>query len=245
MYPVLYDREIRHTDAQLERLFDRLSEAGQLENTIVVVTADHGEAFLEHDYIGHGSDVHEETTHVPLYFVGPGIEAGRRIDVPVGLIDLMPTLLDLVGVALPDATLMGRSLAPLLRGADDGAALARRPIVSEAWHPTASGRRGAEAIVPPTLAVRRGPHKLIRYKGPEGARYAFYDLSSDPREQRDRFAEGGAEVDALRAIADAYEAQSAALAARLGLPPLVTEAPDVEDMDPQRLEALRALGYVE
>ena len=120
-----------------------------------------------------------------------------------------------------------------------------RAIVSEAWHPVATGRRGPERIHPPVLAVRRGDLKLVRRKTPCGARYELYDLASDPKEQRNRYADNDPASIELRKIADAYESSSATIARQLGLPPLETDDPDPADVDPDRLEALRALGYVD
>ena len=86
------------------------------------MTADHGEAFLEHGSIEHGAKLQEEVVHVPLLFWGPGIPAGRRIGVPVAHVDLLPTLLDLLGIARP-GWLEGRSLAGVLRGSEPEATL--------------------------------------------------------------------------------------------------------------------------
>src|SRR5206468_9772239 len=71
--PVLYDREIRFADDELRRLFAALEADGRLAHTLVVLTSDHGEEFLEHGYIGHGATLPDEVLRVPLPFLGPGI----------------------------------------------------------------------------------------------------------------------------------------------------------------------------
>ncbi len=243
-YPVLYDREIRYLDSELEKLLRDLDTAGDLDDTLVVITADHGEAFLEHSFVGHGSDVHQETVHIPLFVLGPGIEGGRRIRVPVGLGDLMPTLLEWLEIPAPDE-LMGRSFASLLGAGAEADYGAGNTIVSEAWHHMGEAADGKQEIIPPTLAVRRGRHKLIRYKTDGEPRYEFYDLLSDPAEERDLFDLQLPVVRGLKAVADGYEQDSSVIARRLGVPPLERDAPTTQDIDPDRLEALRALGYVE
>ncbi|MFN8641707.1 MAG: sulfatase-like hydrolase/transferase [Candidatus Binatia bacterium] len=87
-----------------------------LEHTLLIVTADHGEELLEHGMFGHGFNLFNTTVHVPLVVAGPGIPAGRVVDQNVSLVDLAPTILDLVGLP-PERRFGGRSLVPLLRDA--------------------------------------------------------------------------------------------------------------------------------
>ena len=94
----LYDAEIAHVDAELGRLFDRLRAAGEWEETLVIVCADHGELHGEHDLYGHEFCLYDPLVNVPLVIDGPGIEAGRREET-VELVDLYHTVLDALGVA--------------------------------------------------------------------------------------------------------------------------------------------------
>lgn len=110
----LYDAEIRYTDRQIGRVLDTLEKQGILDDTIVVITADHGEAFGEHDRFGHHPYPYDELVRVPLAIAGPGVES-TTVDQQVSLIDLPPTVLDLVGAETPDA-MEGRSFAPALSG---------------------------------------------------------------------------------------------------------------------------------
>jgi arylsulfatase A-like enzyme len=110
----LYDAEIRYMDHHLGRLLDAMEQRGVLEDTVVSVTADHGEAFGEHGRFGHHPHLYDELLHVPLVFDGPRIE-DRAIDQQVSLVDMGPTYYDLVGVESPEQT-QGRSLEPLLHG---------------------------------------------------------------------------------------------------------------------------------
>ncbi len=245
-HPVLYDREIRRVDDALRGLFASMEAMGLLENTLVIVTSDHGEAFLEHGLVGHGSDVYEEAVHIPLLVAGPGVAAGRRVSEPVGLIDIAPTVLDWLGVPRPPE-LMGRSLAPFLRDADVSpeAVYAGRALVSEAWHPWGGAPEERGEIEAPVIGVRVGHTKLIRTKWPSGPTYEYYDLAQDPRESQDRFDARDPQIAALVQIADAYEAEQAEIVRARALPPLETGRASAEDVAPDRIEALKALGYIE
>lgn len=111
-----YDDGCRWVDDNVERTMRLLAERGLLENTLVVITSDHGEAFGEHDTLGHGHHLHTEVARIPLLFQGPGPFATPQvIDEPVGLIDVFPTFFDWAGIE-PPASSEGRSLLPLLAG---------------------------------------------------------------------------------------------------------------------------------
>jgi len=125
----LYDSEVAYTDHFLGKLLSLLEENGFLEDTIVVIHADHGDSFGEHGNVAHGGSLFDEVVHVPLIMYVPGMTP-RRIDDPVGLIDVMPTLLDLLGVPDP-GRLQGRTLRGLLEGAEAPA----RPVFFESNYP--------------------------------------------------------------------------------------------------------------
>ncbi len=132
----MYDSGIAYTDAQLSRLFERLDALGLSRRTLVVLTSDHGESLGERDLVGH-SHLYDTDLRVPLVIALPGCaNAGRRVASQVRSIDLVPTLLELLG--LPSAEgLDGVSLAPLLAGRGAAPAAAR-----EAWSYAASTNRG-------------------------------------------------------------------------------------------------------
>jgi len=155
-----YDRCIREVDHYVGELLQTLDELGLADRTLVVLTSDHGEAFGEHVVIGHGFSYHQEAVHVPLVFRGPGVVGGRRIPTPVSLVDVMPTILDLLGLPAP-ADIQGRSLRDALAGRE----VARRPVFFQ-WI-------GADHV-----GMRSGPAKLVRV----GSTFQTYDLSKDPDE---------------------------------------------------------------
>jgi hypothetical protein len=111
-----YDGEIRWLDEQIRRLYEGLHRL-RGHKPLFVVAADHGEAFLEHGFYAHGDSVHAELVHVPLLFSWPGVLESARIEQPVRNIDIMPTMLDLLGVAVP-TTIAGMSLRPVIDGVE-------------------------------------------------------------------------------------------------------------------------------
>jgi len=240
----LYDGEIRYLDAELDRLLVELERLGLDDNTYVVVTSDHGEEFAEHGGRYHSSQVYDEVLRVPLLITGPGLPAGGvRRSGPVALIDLLPTLLDLLGVARTTAPLPphGMSVANHLK---TGAQLDERTLFAEARGLLRWTYDGFDKDwLRPTYAALRWPAKLIRQRTAEGPSYALYDLDGDPAERDDRLSESprpdGAE--ALIAEVERYaadcEAQQAALRQMF--------TADAGSIDADREEKLRALGYIE
>ncbi|GEM_PF-136734 len=115
--PGSYDGEVAYLDRQVGRLLSALEERGDLEDTVVMVVADHGEGLGDHHEIEHGYLLNEEVLHVPWIMAGPGITRGHRAPALVSLEDLAPTALALLHQpALTEPTLLGRSLSPALQG---------------------------------------------------------------------------------------------------------------------------------
>jgi arylsulfatase A-like enzyme/Tfp pilus assembly protein PilF len=166
-----YDGEVAYTDALVDRLDQALVRLDLARDTLLVVTSDHGEGLGEHDETLHGFFVYQTTLAVPLLFRGPGIAPNRRIDETVGLVDLLPTVLDLVGVAIPpELKPAGASLASALGGGP----------------PPPPRAQYAESLVPllhfgwsDLRVLRDGRWKYILAPRPE-----LYDLATDPHEQR-------------------------------------------------------------
>ena len=159
----LYDGEIAYTDAELGRLFEVLAQRGVLDRTLVIVTSDHGEEFKEHGRIGHGTGLFGEQLRVPLIIAGhPAFAPGSRRQELVSLVDLAPTVLDLVGGSPLEGS-VGSSLAGVpSRGA--------RVVFAE------SVREGRELRM-----AQSDTHKLIRAVA--GDPQFFFELASDPAEQ--------------------------------------------------------------
>jgi len=111
----LYDGEIRWVDEHIGRILGVVDELGLAGRTAVIVTADHGDEFFEHGGKGHQRTLYREVVQVPLLVRVPGVTAGQVVDRPVSLVDIMPTVLDLLGARGP-AGLNGSSLVPLMTG---------------------------------------------------------------------------------------------------------------------------------
>ena len=241
--PLLYDREIRYADDSVREFVESLRAAGLLEDTLLVVTSDHGEAFLEHGFVAHGANTHREVVHVPLLVSGAGVPPGRRLEHPVPMLDFMPTLLDLMGVEGTGQE-MGRSQAALIEGAPEPAE-SQRAIYSEAWAERAYRAQGFDLIPQPTLALRLGDRKLVRSRAdpedPTRFRYEFYDLAADPLEQNDLYPGDPAAAADLVAMLERYSRAVEGLHEKLGDPAPGSERP----VDPDLEAKLRALGYLE
>ena len=211
-----YDAEIASADAQVGRLVDALRADGRLDDTLVVVVADHGEMLGEHGELTHGFFIYEGATHIPLIIAGPGVPAAVVAD-QVRIVDVMPTALTLLGVPVPKQA-QGANLMPLARGQHLGLV-----AHSESWYPRY--HYGWSEL----RAIQDGRFKLIRAPRPE-----LYDLSTDPREERDRSADSGSRLDVFGRALDEFESKTA----RAGAP----EGPRTIDSEAE--ERLAALGYV-
>lgn len=248
--PRRYDRGVRFVDDSLQSLLGSLEEHGLLASTLVVVTSDHGEAFLEHGQVGHGAQLYAEATHVPLLMAGPGVPSDTRLPGRVAQIDLAPTLLELLD-APPLSDGMGRSFVARLQGdagTDEG-----RPAFSEAWYRSGraispTGRPYAVPHAAPTRAIEWRGHKLIRRRD-EPERDEHYLLEPDPGERHDvaphqlpMLAELRRRLDAH--LRDAEAARDALLRRERALLRGADLARDVTP-DAAQLERLRALGYAD
>ena len=216
-YVSRYDAEIRYVDDRIAELLRALAERGLDRSTYVVLTSDHGEAFLEHGHWDHGATLYENELHVPLVVAGPGLEP-RTVERVVSSVDVFATLLELAGVAAPPSD--GSSLLPLMSDQSDGR-YDREVAVAE----TARKKAGL------ARAVRDQSWKLITSEqGPD----ELFDLDRDPGETRDLLASEPARAAALRA----------ALERELAAHPLARAAPEAA-VEPALDAQLRALGYAE
>ena len=217
-----YDSEIAYVDQHLRLAYEAL---GWAEDTLLVVTADHGEEFWEHGSVEHGRTLFGEVVNVPLLVRFPGGRfGGQRVTAPVSLIDVLPTLREAVGLPRSPQD-MGRSLLPLV----EGRALPERTLFLHLERPEPTGTvrdlRGSLA----------GGLKLIE-GGPAAPQPPqLYDLQRDPLDQDDLAGRQPAGLQALLGRAALFERSARRLAA---------DATEVT-LDPEAQERLRALGYVE
>ncbi len=215
----LYDGEVAFTDLQVGRVLDALEEGGLADDTIVVLFSDHGEEFEDHGMTLHGHTLFGELVRVPLIVRAPGFTP-RRVAGNVGLVDLLPTLIELVGLA-PPPTAGGRSLVPAMRGAT----LPERATLLELHRATR-----------PLSGLVEGPWKLIRATNPPEE--TLFHLGDDPGETADRRASDADVGDRMSARLDAELARSRRRAAGFSAETDVGLLPG----DVQRIEDLGYAG---
>lgn len=162
----------RYLDRELGRLFDGLRERGLWENTVVIVTADHGDEFGEHGHRFHGRTLYEEMVHVPLVMHVPGVER-RVVERPIGQMEVAPTLLELLGVQIPREW-VGRSRVDELR---TGQPAPVEPVFFEVFP---DSNYDAHQV-----GMRLGDMKLI-YRLNQNI-FELYDLAADPGERDNVF----------------------------------------------------------
>ncbi len=217
-----YRGAIAFADMQVGRVLAYLRDRRLADRTIVVIVGDHGESLGEHGEETHGFFVYESSMHVPLIVRAPfsGLAGGRRVAPPVRTVDILPTVLDLLGIAGP-GPIEGKSLVPLLAGdpgepALDGYGEAMYPLYHYGWSEL--------------TALRSDRYKLIDAPRPE-----LYDLERDPGELTNIFKERQSVADAMLRRLRERKAEMARAA---------PAAPTHDDVDPETRAGLAALGYV-
>jgi arylsulfatase A-like enzyme len=235
----MYDGALRYVDDMIGQLVRELGRRGVLEDSILIVTSDHGEEFGDHGGHGHGHTLYDELLHVPL-IVGrsKAFPHTGRIDAPVSQVDLFPTLTELLRLR-PPAPRAGVSFVPLL---GDGAPPAGAPrLLAEMdnrdrphWNaPLDAPDFAAALLVPPLRKYIVRSRAAIAPGSAGGLREELYDLATDPGEQRNLVAPRPA-LDRLRALAVEQVDEARAVAV----------APGTAVMDNITEGRLRALGYV-
>ncbi len=227
-FEALYDGEISYHDDQLVHLQEKLADTGLLEDTLLIVTSDHGEEFFEHGMVGHGHSLYEELIHVPLLIRLPGSDARTPGDGPttaaeVSLADVFPTACELLGIECP-GEVEGESLVTLLKGE-------RAPFPSAEFSEFMGGQR----------AARMGRYKLIL----RGDRMTLFDLKRDPRETADASDLNPIALTAMRDVLGAHLGRfshSPSPKGKKGEKPLHKAKKAV--IDPETEKQLKALGYM-
>jgi len=236
-----YHGDVAAADAALGPLLEPLLAAGDRGRTLVVLTADHGESLGEHGEASHGIFAYEASLRVPFILYQPRLLPPRAVSAPAGHVDLLPTVLDALGLPAPKG-LPGRSLLPVATGRPDAAS--ENPTYFEAL----SGRLNRGWA--PLHGVVRGGMKYVDLPIPE-----LYDLRSDPHEQRNLAGTQTARRDEMRALLAPFLARKEGAERRpedhevrarlrslgyLGGGPARPKESYGEDDDPKRLIALDA-----
>jgi len=231
-YVELYDATVRQVDTRIQRLIDGLKTRGLWENTLLIITADHGEEFGEHGGWAHDQSVYQELLHVPLLIRLPGDEfGGTRVASPARTIDVLPTVFDYLGKSERATDARGRSLLPAMRG-EPG----RQPetvLVGMRINKKKYYRPWKESRGDINIALRRGKWKAIWNVEPDTLE--LYDLERDPQESHDLSAARPKLAAAMREAArTAYD--DCSKRQRRPIPK--------KDFDEETTSILQDLGYV-
>jgi len=219
----LYDASIKYVDANIKRVVDVLRSLNLLQETLVVITADHGEEFGEHGGFFHGQKLYEELIRVPLIFSNPKLD-NLKSDQQVSLLDLAPTICDIFSFDVP-STFQGSSFAGAFEDQDHGS-----PFT---FAESTVKRMGKD--IGRTVSCRSCDGRKVIYNEVStdwtDSQFEFYDLHEDPKETTNRLEENGNSVraaelqDRIRSLVEDSSIE-------------MNDRPDVDDR-------LRSLGYLE
>lgn len=220
-----YDEEILFADAEIGKLVNLLKKTGEFDDTLLIITADHGEEFMDHGFISHSQSLYNELLHIPLILVYPdGWKGGKRITDMVESVDLMPSLLDLVKVpkAASEAArkqISGRSLLPLIdgkRGSDKRISYSS-DFISKQW------------------AAITGGYKYILKDSSCLKKELLFDIKNDFGEHHDLSARETKRLEDFRLIIKSYRDRAAKI---------TDITADVSDFNSKQMQLMRGLGYI-
>ena len=227
-----YDAGIKYTDHHLDRFFSFLKSLDLWESTLLIVTSDHGEEFMEHQIFGHGKSLYETLLHVPLIMKMPISFGGmtRRVSGLTELIDIMPTVLDMLDIRL-GGQMQGKSLLPLVLGKKkDG-----KKMVFASLH-------GKDFEVKRSVRTERWRYMIFDKDFSD--KDEFFDVQSDPLEQTNLFGEKIEGMQTLKSELLKHMRDCTALynAKYSQNRKSIDDYP--EELREKRLEVLRSLGYI-
>ncbi len=225
----LYDAEIAFTDYEIGNLLMAINQMKLEDTTVVIITSDHGEGLMQHGWMYHGVSVYEELVRVPLIFRWPGhIPKGRIFTAPVGLINLTPTILDLLGIDINERSFQGQTLAPSLYGQDQ--LDPNHPVYLYRRH-YKEQTRGGIWVKGEGFGLRVGNWKYILCQ--EENKRELFDLAKDPQEMKNLYT---VFPDKARALSSQLETWKESVIVQDSVQPHISE---------DDLERLKSLGYVE
>jgi arylsulfatase A-like enzyme len=231
-----YDGEILHNDRSFKLLVDKLRRLGVLDHTLIIVLSDHGEEFWDHGWTAHGQSVYQELTHTMLMMWNPKLLGGpKRISEPVQLIDVMPTVLDLLHLKTPDMV-EGQSLAPLINGRP----FKRRGLVVSSRFAAAHPQGLVPENATDSFAIINSRWKFIyRNKAAKAGikRVELYDRQTDREEKHDLAGSNPEKVESMMAALRQWIDAQNKIRVAIGHTGKST-------LDERTLERLRSLGYL-
>lgn len=219
-YAAAYDGEIAYLDHHLGELFAHLKSAGLYDEALIIVTSDHGELFGEHDLMEHGYGPYEPVYRVPLLIKYPGGTPTGRVDRRVSTVQVLPTLLDVLGLPEPpglDAVALG----------DEG-----QEIIAEQYLPMFLWTTYGERFRRGYRTLYEGPWKLVRFSDGE---LQLFNLEMDPREDHDLAARHPEVAEELANRLDEH---------MRAVTPIADRQPAPQPVDEEQRRKLKALGYI-
>ena len=218
-----YDGEVAYVDSVLGGFFERLRTAKLFDGSLVAVMADHGEALGEHGERGHGLFLYDTTIRVPLLFKLPGGgSAGKRVNSRAELVDVLPTILEVVGVAVPKAV-QGRSLMPLMNVSPEKASeVDDRSVYAETDYPSTAF--GWSAL----RALRTGKYLFVQAPRPE-----LYDQTKDSDEEHNLASSSAAVSSTLASRVTAFREKTRS-----------SGRTNAVNLGPEQVAKIRSLGYI-
>ncbi len=215
----MYEGELRYVDSVIAKMYDNLAAQHVWDDTLLVITGDHGEMLGEHKEMGHGYFVYQQALRVPLIIVVPGQKEKKVIDRTVQIADVMPTTLDLLGIEIPRAV-QGTSVMPLIEGKETGPRFAYSESLS-----------GSQTFgTAPLRSIQDTTYKYIDTARPE-----LYDIRTDKLEEHNLYAERKDLAQKMKAKLDDIQNRYSAN---------VKETAEERKLSPEQSEQLAALGYI-
>lgn len=225
----LHHEEIEYTDQEIGKFLAFLKESNLDKSSIIVLTADHGEEFLEHGSIGHTRTLYNELVNIPLIFSGPGVTQGKVIDQFVSIVDIVPTLNGLLDLKQDATNWKGLSLKPVITDA------AYKPETRNIFLEVDFKSAGVKAY---KAAVIFDNHKLIFNK--EDKSWEYYDLLKDP-DEKNNLAQGTESIPETQkqVLINYLEKHNIS-----GSTIKEAEADQAAGKTPEEIEQLKTLGYL-
>lgn len=193
---ILYDAEINYVDANLKHFFDLIGHKFS-ENCLIIITADHGESFFEHGYFFHQGNIYDELLKIPLFIIELGHDNIQKINTPVELIDIAPTIIDYFGFSIPES-FQGRSLLPLIRGESF---VQKEYIISETFQKDGKMKRNNTDGYK-LISIRRNSWKYI-YNEQSNEELLFH-IKIDPEEELNLSDKEKSKLTEFRSVREAH-----------------------------------------
>ncbi|MBD3272169.1 MAG: sulfatase-like hydrolase/transferase, partial [Elusimicrobia bacterium] len=225
-----YDGEIRFFDDNVKKLFDRLKKLRIYDKSLIIITADHGEAFGEHGLNGHGNSIYENQIRVPLIIKLPhSAVTNALINHPVGTIDIKPTILDILGIQTTDCS--GRSLLPLIHGHKDSDRADELYIELDRKLQPEHLQKFRGLIV---QGVWKYIHTVDMNQNDNVADIELFNLRNDPEELHNNYVPGSKRAVGMKQRLDRYRTYCSKTLPKKNV-----------ELDQEKIKALKALGYIQ